>query len=51
MRAPRAIALYHARDLAEPGDGGWLARYDSPAAWPAGHVPSAARAATGTGVT
>ena len=33
------IALYHARDLAEPGDGGWLARYDSPAAWPAGHVP------------
>ena len=33
------IALYHTRDLAEPGDGGWLARYDPPGAWPAGHVP------------
>jgi len=33
------IALYHERDLHEPGDEGWLARYDPPAAWAAGHVP------------
>jgi len=33
------IALYHTRDLHEPGDGGWLAGYDPPSAWPAGHVP------------
>jgi len=33
------IALYHTRDLAEPGDGGWLAPYQPPAGWPAGHVP------------
>ena len=33
------IALYHTRDLAEPGDGGWLAPYQPPGDWPAGHVP------------
>jgi 2-oxoisovalerate dehydrogenase E1 component len=33
------IALYHARDLHEPGDGGWLARYDPPAVWPASYIP------------
>jgi len=33
------IALYHERDLHEPGDGGWLAGYDPPAAWAARHVP------------
>jgi 2-oxoisovalerate dehydrogenase E1 component len=33
------IALYHERDLHEAGDDGWLARYDPPSAWAAGHVP------------
>jgi 2-oxoisovalerate dehydrogenase E1 component len=33
------IALYHERDLHEPGDGAWLADYDPPAAWAARHVP------------
>jgi 2-oxoisovalerate dehydrogenase E1 component len=33
------IALYHERDLHEAGDDGWVARYDPPAAWAAGHVP------------
>jgi 2-oxoisovalerate dehydrogenase E1 component len=32
------IALYHTRDLYEPGDGGWLAGYPAPADWAAGHV-------------
>ncbi len=27
------IALYHARDLHEPGDGGWLADYQPPERW------------------
>ncbi|GAA4840765.1 thiamine pyrophosphate-dependent enzyme [Saccharopolyspora rosea] len=30
------IALYHTRDLHEPGDGGWLADYPAPGT---GHVP------------
>ena len=30
------IALYHTRDLHEPGDGGWLADYPAPGS---GHVP------------
>ena len=34
------IALYHARDAAVPGDGGWLAPYPPPADWAAGHVPA-----------
>jgi 2-oxoisovalerate dehydrogenase E1 component len=33
------IALYHTRDLHEAGDGGWLGRYQPPAAWAEGHVP------------
>jgi 2-oxoisovalerate dehydrogenase E1 component len=33
------IALYHERDLHEPGDSGWLAWYDPPALWASGHVP------------
>ncbi|WP_116245839.1 thiamine pyrophosphate-dependent enzyme [Nocardiopsis sp. FIRDI 009] len=32
------IALYHTRDLHEPGDGGWLAPYPPPDAWGARHV-------------
>ncbi|MGE5136173.1 MAG: thiamine pyrophosphate-dependent enzyme [Gemmatimonadota bacterium] len=47
------IALYHTRDLHEPGDGGWLAPYPEPGRWAAGHVP-AGRARTygdGTGLT
>jgi 2-oxoisovalerate dehydrogenase E1 component len=33
------IALYHTRDLYEPGDDRWLARYAPPDRWAAGHVP------------
>ncbi len=33
------IALYHARDLHDRGDGGWLAPYAPPSSWAAGHVP------------
>jgi 2-oxoisovalerate dehydrogenase E1 component len=33
------IALYHERDLLEPGDGGWLARYEPPEQWGQAHVP------------
>jgi 2-oxoisovalerate dehydrogenase E1 component len=33
------IALYHERDLHEPGDGGWLARYEPPSRWAQVHVP------------
>ncbi|WP_431918069.1 thiamine pyrophosphate-dependent enzyme [Micromonospora wenchangensis] len=33
------IALYHTRDLYEPGDGEWLAAYAEPSAWAAGHAP------------
>ncbi|WP_371687590.1 transketolase C-terminal domain-containing protein [Micromonospora sp. KC721] len=32
-------ALYHVRDLYEPGDGEWLGRYAEPGGWAAGHVP------------
>jgi 2-oxoisovalerate dehydrogenase E1 component len=34
------IALYHQRDLHQPGDGGWLAGYDPPWLWTPGHVPA-----------
>ena len=34
------IALYHERDLYQPGDGGWLAPYDPPWLWTPGHVPA-----------
>src|SRR5229473_3291447 len=33
------IALYHERDLHEPGDDGWLAPYDPPWRWSDAHVP------------
>ncbi|MFC7446888.1 thiamine pyrophosphate-dependent enzyme [Rhodococcus daqingensis] len=33
------IALYHERDLHEPGDEGWLAPYTGPESWGATHVP------------
>ena len=33
------IALYHERDLHEPGDDGWLAPYDPPWRWADTHVP------------
>jgi 2-oxoisovalerate dehydrogenase E1 component len=32
------IALYHTRDLYQPGDDQWLAPYAGPSAWAAGHV-------------
>jgi 2-oxoisovalerate dehydrogenase E1 component len=38
------IALYHTRDLHEPGDEGWLAPYDPPSRWAEGHVPIGAPA-------
>jgi 2-oxoisovalerate dehydrogenase E1 component len=33
------IALYHTRDLHEPGDDGWLANYAPPSRWARDHVP------------
>ena len=33
------IALYHRRDLHEPGDRGWLDAYPPPTDWAASHVP------------
>ena len=33
------IALYHSRDLHQPGDGGWLSPYASPPHWAQEHVP------------
>lgn len=33
------IALYHTRDLHEPGDGGWLSSYVAPDFWGTAHVP------------
>ncbi|WP_027340990.1 transketolase C-terminal domain-containing protein [Hamadaea tsunoensis] len=33
------IALYHTRDLYEPGDGQWLSEYPPPGRWGATHVP------------
>jgi len=33
------IALYHQRDLAADGDGGWLARYAGPESWAEQHAP------------
>ena len=47
------IALYHERDLHEPGDGGWLAPYEPPWRWTPGHVPvgRARRHGDGTDLT
>jgi 2-oxoisovalerate dehydrogenase E1 component len=33
------IALYHSRDLHQPGDGEWLAPYPGPEGWARAHVP------------
>ena len=33
------IALYHTRDLFQPGDGGWLSPYAGPERWAEEHVP------------
>jgi 2-oxoisovalerate dehydrogenase E1 component len=33
------IALYHTRDLYQPGDDGWLAPYAAPEQWAGGHIP------------
>jgi 2-oxoisovalerate dehydrogenase E1 component len=33
------IALYHERDLHQPGDSGWMAGYDPPWLWTLGHAP------------
>jgi len=33
------IALYHTRDLHQPGDGAWLASYSGPERWAQEHVP------------
>jgi 2-oxoisovalerate dehydrogenase E1 component len=33
------IALYHTRDLYEPGDGAWLSPYASPPRWAEAHAP------------
>ena len=33
------IALYHVRDLFQPGDNEWLAPYAAPGDWPGAHVP------------
>ena len=33
------IALYHTRDLYEPGDDGWLCPYAAPEQWADAHVP------------
>ena len=43
------IALYHERDLHAAGDGGWLAPYDPPASWAAGHIPLGAARLYGDG--
>ncbi len=43
------IALYHERDLHEPGDGGWLAAYQPPEAWQPGHAPVGSGRAHGDG--
>ncbi|MBV9484561.1 MAG: MFS transporter [Frankiaceae bacterium] len=33
------IALYHSRDLHEPGDDAWLSAYTGPEGWAAHHIP------------
>jgi 2-oxoisovalerate dehydrogenase E1 component len=43
------IALYHERDLAAPGDGGWTAPYAAPDHWSAQHVPIGAARTWGDG--
>ena len=43
------IAAYHEKDLHEPGDDGWRARYAAPASWSMGHVPIGRAATWGSG--
>lgn len=43
------IALYHTRDLHQPGDGGWLAPYAGPHLWAQQHVPLGHGRGYGTG--
>ncbi|MBO3747891.1 MFS transporter [Streptosporangiaceae bacterium NEAU-GS5] len=43
------IALYHHKDLFEPGDNGWLAPYVPPARWGETHVPIGRARAYGDG--
>jgi 2-oxoisovalerate dehydrogenase E1 component len=43
------IALYHERDLYEPGDGGWLMRYEPPDRWMSCHAPVGAGRVHGDG--
>jgi 2-oxoisovalerate dehydrogenase E1 component len=43
------IALYHERDLYEPGDGGWLAHYEPPERWAVTHIPVGRGRLYGTG--
>jgi 2-oxoisovalerate dehydrogenase E1 component len=43
------IALYHERDLYEPGDGGWLADYEPAERWRPAHVPLGSGRLYGTG--
>jgi 2-oxoisovalerate dehydrogenase E1 component len=43
------IALYHTRDLYEPGDAGWLAPYAAPEHWGYTHVPVGAARTYGDG--
>ncbi|MGZ4603940.1 MAG: thiamine pyrophosphate-dependent enzyme [Kineosporiaceae bacterium] len=43
------IALYHERDLAVAGDGGWTAPYRPPSEWAADHVPVGHARTWGTG--
>ena len=43
------IALYHTRDLDQPGDGGWLSPYADPRQWAEQHVPIGHGRAYGSG--
>jgi 2-oxoisovalerate dehydrogenase E1 component len=43
------IALYHARDLHQPGDNEWLSPYRPPAEWGSGHVPLGSGRTYGSG--
>ena len=43
------IALYHSRDLHEPGDDGWAAPYAAPGEWADTHAPIGSARVHGTG--
>jgi 2-oxoisovalerate dehydrogenase E1 component len=43
------IALYHERDLYEPGDGRWLSPYEPPATWVTRHAPVGSGRVHGSG--